>query len=149
MTSSCWRFFWAAALALLEVANTLSALSKSSFFQRCITLTCIPYSEAISPMWRSSFRASKTICNFCSGNHCFFLHRMCSFHFSVYFEIGVAYPLQNRVAFPGTIIQCRAKQNGPDELTRQIDDICRAIQNAPFESTEYSDSVVRQLIDTT
>jgi len=30
---------------------------------------------------------------------------MCSFHFSVYFEIGVAYPLQNRVAFPGSIIE--------------------------------------------
>jgi DNA invertase Pin-like site-specific DNA recombinase len=47
-----------------------------------------------------------------------------------------------------TLEQCRAKQNGPDELTRRIDDICRALQNAPFESTEYSDSVVRQLIDT-
>lgn len=47
-----------------------------------------------------------------------------------------------------TLEQCRAKQNGPDELTRQIDDICRALQNAPFESTAYSDSVVRQLIDT-
>lgn len=47
-----------------------------------------------------------------------------------------------------TLEQCRAKQNGPDEVTRQIDDICRALRNAPFESTEYSDSVVRQLIDT-
>jgi hypothetical protein len=26
-----------------------------------------------------------------------------------------------------TLEQCRAKQNGPDELTRQIDDICRAL----------------------
>ena len=47
-----------------------------------------------------------------------------------------------------TLEQCRAKQNGPDELTRQIDDICNALRNAPFEITEYSNNVVRQLIDT-
>lgn len=47
-----------------------------------------------------------------------------------------------------TLEQCRAKQNGPDELTRQVDDICNALRNAPFEITEYSNNVVRQLIDT-
>ncbi|AGL02813.1 tyrosine-type recombinase/integrase [Desulfoscipio gibsoniae] len=36
---------------------------------------------------------------------------MCSFHFSVYFEIGVAYSLQNRVAFPGTIIFIQADRH--------------------------------------
>lgn len=47
-----------------------------------------------------------------------------------------------------TLEQCRAKQNGPDDLTRQIDDICNALRNAPFEITEYNNNVVRQLIDT-
>jgi hypothetical protein len=47
-----------------------------------------------------------------------------------------------------TLEQCRAKQSGPDELTRQIDDICRALQKRSLESKKYSDSVVRQLIDT-
>lgn len=47
-----------------------------------------------------------------------------------------------------TLEQCRAKQNGPDELTRQVDDICNALRNAPFEIKEYSNNVVRQLIDT-
>lgn len=43
--------------------------------------------------------------------------------------------------------QCVAEQTGPDELTRQIDDICEALQDAPFEITEYKNSVIRQFID--
>jgi uncharacterized coiled-coil DUF342 family protein len=57
--------------------------------------------------------------------------------------------LKNEIgALRQTLEQCRAKQNGPDELTQQIDDICDALRNAPFEITEYSNNVVRQLIDT-
>ena len=44
--------------------------------------------------------------------------------------------------------QYQVEQNGPDELTRQIDDICKALQNAPFETTEFNNSIVRQFIDT-
>ena len=44
-----------------------------------------------------------------------------------------------------TLDQYQARQNGEDELTRQIDDIFKALQDAPFEITEYKDSIVRQL----
>ncbi|MCL5072831.1 MAG: recombinase family protein, partial [Actinobacteria bacterium] len=42
----------------------------------------------------------------------------------------------------------KTKQNGPDALSLQIEDLCKTLEDAPFECTEYKDSIVRQMIDT-
>lgn len=44
--------------------------------------------------------------------------------------------------------QHKTKQNGPDALSLQIEDLCKTLEDAPFECTEYKDSIVRQMIDT-